>query len=406
MRSRFHFLDSFRQFSKSEWAWLLFFISLPAGRPFTTYTLILLVAASLPFIRKIHSGNFGLCMKHFWPLLLFFFLHITGLLYTDDFSFAFKDLSVKLPLVIVPLVAALTGISENLKSKSALAFSLSCVAANAFLLAVACFHFLNGTQDAFFYNIFSFYIHPAYMAMMNSIAIAVFLSAFRKPDGLKKNFLILCLMLLSVNVILMASKSGILSMMMVYLFHFFRIRYRQHKLKTILSAGLIIFISAITIVFSPAGNRVSEALKVIRHPDKATSLQESTASRLLAWKTAWQIGHDYFPLGTGTGDIKEVTLAYYEKSGYQWPLYYKLNAHNQFLQSFAALGIAGLGTLICILWLPVFFRKTDDLPTVIFPVLLFINFLFESMLEVQNGVMMITAFYVFFASFPAKNSGK
>jgi O-antigen ligase len=195
-------------------------------------------------------------------------------------------------------------------------------------------------------------------------------------------------------------------MMMVYLFHFFRIRYRQHKLKTILSAGLIIFISAITIVFSPAGNRVSEALKVIRHPDKAASLQESTASRLLAWKTAWQIAHDYFPLGTGTGDIKEVTLAYYEKSGYQWPLYYKLNAHNQFLQSFAALGIAGSGALICILWLPVFFRKTDDLPTVIFPVLLFINFLFESMLEVQNGVMMITAFYVFFASFPAKNSGK
>ena len=37
-------------------------------------------------------------------LVAFFLLHLLGLIYTSDFNYAFKDLRVKLPLLILPLV--------------------------------------------------------------------------------------------------------------------------------------------------------------------------------------------------------------------------------------------------------------------------------------------------------------
>lgn len=381
------------QLTICEWSWILFFISLPAGRPFTTYTLVLIVFASLYSTRKDFIKNAKQNLKICWPLFLFYFFHLTGLFYSDDLSFALKDLSVKLPLVVIPLTAAFSGLTDSFSKKAAFAFSYSCVAVNLFLLIRAILNHSSGVPDAFFYDSYSVFIHPAYMALMNVIAISILIFDFSFSDSKKKIVTLSSLVLLSASVILLASKAGIVSMLIVYLIFVLKSYNRKNRFTLTLASALVVLSAVILIWISPARERIKQALAVFRQPDKAATMQEGTASRLLAWKTAWQISKDYFPMGTGTGDIKNVTLSYYEKSGYGWPLYYRLNAHNQFLQSLAATGIGGLVSLAFIILIPIIrCNKEKSLP-LIFTLMVFINLLFESMLEVQNGVMLITAFY-------------
>lgn len=398
MRTAFQ-ISFFRwKLSIAEWAWIFFFISLPAGRPFTTYTLVLLTVVAVFSARKNFCSDLKQHFKIILPFLIFYFFHITGLLYTDDFEFAFKDLSVKLPLVLLPVLALTSGMTQSFRSGSAIAFAFSCVMVNIFLLINAAVNFLNGAEDAFFYDTYSTFVHPAYMALMNAMATAILL--FRKELQLpvKNAILLTCLTILSVSAIFMASKSGLISLLLVYGVYIFRTIDHKKKLRAVLAFCAVIFFSGILICISPVKHRLKQSFEVLLRPENAAAMQEGTASRLLAWKTAWQISKDYFPLGTGTGDIKNVTLIYYEKSGYQWPLYYRLNAHNQFLQSLSATGIGSLISLVLMLLFPFVKRNRKSLLPLLFSALVLINLLVESMLEVQNGVMFIAAFYSLWAT--------
>lgn len=338
-------------------------------------------------------------------MFLFYFFHLTGLFYTDDFNFALKDLSVKLPVVLLPLLAAFTGFTDSFRKRAASAFSFSCIAVNFFLMIRALINHRSGIPDAFFYDTYSAFIHPAYMALMNVIAISILIFNIPFADSKKKIIGLSGLSLLSASVMLLASKAGIFSMLMVYLLFVLKTYYTKNRFAMLLVSALVV-LSALTVIWvSPARERIMQSVEVLRQPEKSATMQEGTASRLLAWKTAWQISKDYFPLGTGTGDIKNVTLNYYEKSGYRWPLYYKLNAHNQYLQSLAAIGIGGLLSLAFIMLIPIFQSKKEKLLPFIFTLLIFINLLFESMLEVQNGVMLMASFYVLWNVLPAQNTG-
>jgi hypothetical protein len=384
-----------RRLTLSEWSWILLFVMLPAGRPFTTYALIAVALTSVLSLRKNFSTEFLLSLKITWPLFLFFLLHLTGLLYTEDFDFAFKDLSVKLPIVLIPVLAGLSQQTAWFRNKALFAFSLSCVAVNFFLLVRAIYQHFSGVTGAFYYDVFSPFIHPAYMALMNTLAISILLLTHHTQSLLSKRILFFFSAFLSVCVFFMASKSGILSLLFVFSACIFKSLYQKNKLTAAFAFCAVILLSVLLIWLSPAQQRLRQSINVILHPETAIHQQESTAGRLLAWKTAWQISKDYFPWGTGTGDIKKVTLRFYEQAGYQWPLYYKLNAHNQFLQSLATIGLGGLLSLAFILLIPVIHRNQADVLPVLCTGLIFLNLLFESMLEVQNGVMLLSAFNSF-----------
>jgi O-antigen ligase len=239
------------------------------------------------------------------------------------------------------------------------------------------------------------------MSLMNAIAVSVLLFSNLKIFIPYKWILIVSSALLTVSSVLMASKSGILSLLAVYLIYVYKTFSVKNKPVTIMIMSAIICASAFLIWVSPAQDRIKQSLQVILQPGSAINQQEGTAGRLLAWKTAWHISKDYFPLGTGTGDIKKVTLNHYEKTGYHWPLYYKLNAHNQFLQSLAAIGIGGLLSLVLMIFIPLMRSKKDIELPMVFILLVFFNLLFECMFEVQNGVMLIAACYALWIVRPA-----
>lgn len=58
--------------------------------------------------RRFFSDRLSLALS------LFFFIHLIGLVYTSDFAYAFKDIRIKLPLLLLPLII---GTSEPLSAK-------------------------------------------------------------------------------------------------------------------------------------------------------------------------------------------------------------------------------------------------------------------------------------------------
>ena len=97
--------------------------------------------------------------------------------------------------------------------------------------------------------------------------------------------------------------------------------------------------------------------------------------------------------GTTAGDANDKLVEAYEREGLAGALRKKLNAHNQFLQTFIGTGIIGF---ILLLLMTVgsliygFMKKNYILA--LFSILMIFNFLVESMLQAQAG-------FVFFAFF-------
>ena len=123
---------------------------------------------------------------------------------------------------------------------------------------------------------------------------------------------------------------------------------------------------------------------------------ESTISRIFIWEACTDIIQENILAGVGTGDTKDALLEKYLKEEMSGAYEKSLNAHNQFFQTQISIGIIGSLLLLSSIFIPLFhsFRTTGNNLLTLFIIIIIINFLVESMLETQAGVM----FYAFFNS--------
>jgi O-antigen ligase len=112
-----------------------------------------------------------------------------------------------------------------------------------------------------------------------------------------------------------------------------------------------------------------------------------------------EIIKDNFWFGVSPGDTKDELMQNYKKHGFRHAVERNYDAHNQFLQSFIALGILGFLFVFCIIGLPFFYAiRERDYVLFFFSLMLFFLFLFESMLQKQAGVMFIVFGLIFLSS--------
>jgi len=120
---------------------------------------------------------------------------------------------------------------------------------------------------------------------------------------------------------------------------------------------------------------------------------ESTAVRILIWKESFKIIKQHIWLGTSPADANQNLYNAYEENGLTGALAKRLNAHNQFLQTFIGTGIIGFLLLLLItLFLIVYSFIKKNYILMLFSILIFLNFTVESMLQAQAGF----TFFVFF----------
>jgi O-antigen ligase len=345
-----------------------------------------------------------------WTTLSFaliYLIYLAGLLYSSNYKYGWFDLEIKLSLFLFPLIFSTTDDADvdPVKIKFILKiFILGCFTGSVILLLHALFSKLvYHTVNSFVYSNFSWSFHPSYFATYISFAIAIaadFLFVNSGTMNLKSRLgLIFLILFFFMIVFLLSSKAGIGTLLLIAVFYTFIIIFRKRMIK--LGIGLILtaafcFYAAFNL-FPYVGKRINKANSSQLSGTPARNDTSSTVERLVIWQTSGEIIKRHFIFGVGTGDVKDTLMKAYKEKGLDKVYEHKLNTHNQYLQTFIALGFIGFLVLAAMFIFPAIgAARAGNYLYLAFIMIFSFNILVESMLEVQAGVVFFAFFNAFF----------
>ncbi len=207
-------------------------------------------------------------------------------------------------------------------------------------------------------------LHPSYFAMVprTGARLLDFLGGLK--DRLPRMEGIVLVGLLSIGLVLTESRMGWITLPLVLVWSLVTAWQDRWTRRLLLSVLVTSMLGGTALAIFSEGVRY-RVMELFTPTDPATAdAGASAAIRTVVWKAAWDVGNHNLPWGTGTGDVKDELLLRYKEIGAVHAEERKLNAHNQFLQTFAALGLPGLGALLLLMLLApllrLFARKDAD----------------------------------------------
>jgi O-antigen ligase len=357
--------------------------------------------------RPTRQGLFH-CLKHPKKLallpVLFYLTYLLGMLWTSNKEAGWFDLEIKLSLILFPFLLC-NNEKSPLKTEEKgvlLYFAIGCLV-SLFLNEVFAILRYSETRDIheFFYTSFSQNHHPSYLALFFTLGVAILLEmaiSRDKINGFSKIVLYTGALILSLGIIQLSSKAGIIGLIMVIIiitiFHSSRAKKTFNSwvfmLVSITMLGSSIF------VMKPVLKRFIAAETSLKQESKQTNSKGSTFQRLEVWRSSINVIKEHPFAGVGTGDVKDALLKEYKAHSYEQAYKLKLNSHNQFLQTSIALGIGGLIIFMALLLIAIYNAiRQKNIIFIIFLSLSAFHFLFESMLERQAGLVFFAFFYCF-----------
>lgn len=341
----------------------------------------------------------------FFLLIIFYLFHAAGLLYTENMPEGLFDMEVKFSLLLFPVLIFSDKIffREN-QSLIFCAFVLGNIIAALSTFIFNIYWSLRYDVDYFYYSNFTLFLHPSYASLYAIFSICLiiyFLMNFKQE--LHKNFLwnifskkwlaVLFTLLLLAYVINLGSRAGIVAVIIItgLIISYYLIHYKKIFLLFVFWA--VIFLGSIYILNKfPRFVPVIEFLKTPSDSINPDS-RENVVVRYFLIKESMEITKENFLFGVGTGDIKKELIKRYKEKNISLAIEENLNPHNQFLESFATLGIPGIISLLLLVFVTLYKGiKEKSILLISFSLLITINFLFESMLNTQAGVI----FFAFF----------
>ncbi|MCD4680098.1 MAG: O-antigen ligase family protein [Bacteroidales bacterium] len=339
--------------------------------------------------------------------IILYVIYVIGLFHTDNFKYALFDLEVKFSLLIFPILLssiAPEAFERRFVFRTFLSFLSGAFIATLICIVLSILRFQSShLAQEFYYSHLSVFLHPGYFSMYLNFAIAIlFCILFERWEKLASTYKSIFIFMIAwffLFVILLSSKAGILCLAIIFVVY---IVYFILQRKKIFQALLMVF--GITLAFWISFNifpqslgRLKQATDVMANSENIKNdTREGTGERILIWKSSIDIIKNNFLFGTGTGDVKDALLEMYSSKDISTAHDLKLNAHNQYLQIFISLGVIGFLVLILIFILPAIFAlRSNNILYFLFIIIVSFNFLVESMLETQAGVI----FYGFFNSY-------
>ncbi|MEN8224596.1 MAG: O-antigen ligase family protein [Bacteroidota bacterium] len=374
--------------------------------PYVIATLVITWILEADFVRKARRL---VQSSHRLNTLLFaglYVLYLFGLINTRNFEYGLFDMEVKMSLFIFPVVFATIRdevLSPGIARKVFLSFVIGVSAAMVLSYSVALTKFMNtGAVESFYYVNLAVLIHPSYLAMYACFAISILLyynlNAWIRKPWLKLLSFVLILFF-ELFIIMLSSKAGILGLVLtIAIFISYILIIEKRIIKAIVVGGVLTASFLILfLLFPTSSDRFAQSREALDQTDvRADEITGSTGERIMIWWYSFEITNNNFFTGVGTGDVKDHLLDKYEEKGMNHARQLQLNAHNQYLQTMIAVGILGLIILLLNLVLPALYsHELKHYLYLIFLLLISFNFLFESMLETQAGVV----FYAFFNAY-------
>lgn len=387
-------LERFFIFSLSLTAFLM-----PFGGIVISYSIVLNIAFFLSILFR--SKQLRFTQTGFVILFTSFYLiHIVGLFYTDNLQAGWKDLQLKLSILLFPLLFSVSASFIRINTEKLLAsFIAGCTAAGVSCLVISAFHFYHEPiREYFFYSRLSWFLHPAYYSLYLNFAMA-FLSWNRLKNTNRNNINTAAFYSLNfffaVLIILLSSKIGIITMVLLVLFYIFLNLTNFKKTKNFLILlGVVIILVSTFFILRISSDRFMTMKEFFQTDTIDVTTIESTAARKLVWKSAVILLKEDWLWGVGNGDVNDVLKTQYQKTGLTGVYEEGLNAHNQFLQTWLGLGIPGLLLLLTnTIVMMVYSLGRRNYLLSIFLFLICSNFLTESMLQRQAGVLFFSFFF-------------
>lgn len=367
--------------------------------------LIILTALNWLMGGKLRS-KFSNMVKPGYAFLFmaFYLLHLTGLIYTDNMEFGWFDMEVKLSFLIFPLIFFTSKPYKELSiDHIKTSFIAGCLISGIFLLIKGIGAYLEtGDITNLLYGKLSMSYHASYYSMYLCMALAMIMHfVFIRWEHIsfwERSLYIVSKPIFLILIVLLMAKSGIITLIFVVVATFLYMLFsKKLKQASILLTSVLILVFTLVQLVPESKVRINGALSVILNysSDIDPNSVESTAERLLIWPVAMELIKEHPIIGVGTGDIKDELIKKYQSKGLSGVYTERLNAHNQFLQTFAALGVFGFLSLCFGLVLPLVYslRRSNFIYAMLIMIII-INALTESILEVQAGVI----FYAFFNS--------
>jgi O-antigen ligase len=334
----------------------------------------------------------------------FYLLHVAGMAWSSNISFGLFDLEVKAGFLVFPLLLwILPSTVQPDVPRIAGAFVRANVGAVVLCLIAALWRFASewylrhhGTlpedpawTNHFFESRFSFLLHPSYMAMYLCAALSfVLLRKGAPPEGAIRSWLVPSLLVL--GVILCNSKMGWITLVAVFFVAGIGVwQDSQRRVRILLVAlgGVVLFV-ILFMAFPTVSGKFFQALDATGTIDPSSD--QSSALRRMAWDSALELFRQDPIRGVGTGDIKDELVALYERRGFIHAAAKRMNAHSQFLQTMAALGLPGLAGLLGMVLVPLVLAMVrHQRICMAFWLIILLSWSVESMAEVQAGVAFV-----------------
>ncbi len=368
---------------------------------------VFLALAFLAMVVQIFFGGRKIEWRTFngWALLLFGVLSVfllTGFWNEWNHKTALAEIETKISFIAFPLFFLCTSASIlNSLKKFQWALVSGCVFFALICYVHAIFRFFEtGLWQEFAYGRLSWTFHPTYLGFFYLLSMVFLASEFLNSKSKRySKFLWVGIVFFSLETAFMASRAGFLALFLFYaVFVFYVIRNGKNRRRAVLviSSSMISFL-LLFFGFSPITARAKEAMensKGITEVKKEEKVA-STSERIVSWQTAWEIAQDY-PLGVGTGNWKSHFNERYTLKGANFSAEHSHPAHNAYLQILVEWGWIGLFALLVLL-VAGFKRalELNDLFFLMFVLGVSFHFIFESMLELQQGIVFI-GFWMFF----------
>ena len=357
------------------------------------------------------------------PFILFFAMHVIGLLYSQDYKIGSFELEKKLSFLVIPIIAAsgrtLPKSSIDLLKKGFVHSCLTIVLVSILLSlntvlshpdslpqnfdpqTSQLFHQLNPDASPW-WEYFSYIqvgewidIHPAYFSMYLVFCIIIVVQDMLKV--MKINYwgcAVIAILLFFIT--LLSSRIAILSLpivMLYLLYHYSGYPYRRYIAMT----GIFIALLVVLVWLNPVSRFriLQEPILTSLHIDQSKTEWNSVSLRLLEWKGSLHVLSESWLLGSGSGDAQAELQKYYVNFN-ESTAGLTYNAHNQYLQTAMELGLVGF-VLLMICFIPSMVSALQQNPVQVAFILLFcLMCLTESILARQKGIVFFTLFQSIF----------
>jgi len=254
-------------------------------------------------------------------------------------------------------------------------------------------------SEEFFFIKLSEFHSPGYFSMYLLFSIAVLLWFILKRGFITnywiKVFIILLVVYFVVFIVMLCAKAGMISVLGLFsLVIGYMIIIRRKYLQALVMITLVSLSFVILLKLLPCmEKRFIIFMDSLFMEDCQTENEKIKVGRMIIWSNSLELIHDHFFSGVGTGDVTDNLTDIYKEKNLKDGYDHKLNAHNQYLQTFLALGVFGFSILVLALALPAIVSlKKRDYIYFCFLIIIAFYFLIESMLERQAGVV----FYAYF----------